>query len=231
MPNTVAEPGRGDADGRTTRWDSHKAQRRHLILESAIDAINEFGPDVGVNDIATRAQLPRSVVYRVFSDRGDLDEQLRARIVDKLMESLTPTLALQGPVGDAIARIVYTYVGWIVEFPRLHQFLGRGSPSRRTAGSRVVATTRTAIALLLAGLLRSALDRQSSPAELVDPLAFGLVGFVDASVNRWLNSPNSTVSADELSEFLTVSIWQLLEGNFRRFGVAVERSTSITDLA
>lgn len=230
MSNSVAAAGQDQADGRTTRWDSHKAERRNLVLEAAVDAINEFGPDIGVNEIATRADLPRSVVYRIFKDRSDLDEQVRARIIELLMTSLAPALAPQGPIGESIDNAISTYVGWIVDYPKLHQFLGKGSSKHRTTGSRVVTGTRTAIAVQLTGMLRSALDKQSKTTELAEPLAFGLVGLVDGSVNRWLNNPKSKVSADELSEFLSVSAWQVLEANFRRLGVAVDPTTAIADL-
>lgn len=227
MPTDVADD---QTDGRTTRWDSHKAHRRDLILDAAMLVIDQVGPDAGVNDIAERAGLPRSVVYRIFKDRGDLDEQLRTRIVERLMQDLRPALALEGAIGDAIDRVVGTYVGWIVKFPHLHQFLGTGSPKQRTAGSRVVTGTRTAIAVELSGVFEDVLRKQERTTELAEPLAFGLVGLMDASVNRWLSKSQSKITAEQMSDFLALSIRQLIEVNLRTLGVDLDPETELTDL-
>ncbi|MDV7246161.1 MULTISPECIES: TetR/AcrR family transcriptional regulator [Rhodococcus] len=230
MPDKVDTATSPLGDGRATRWEDHKAERRSRILDAAMDAINEDGPDVGVQQIAQRADVPRSVVYRIFTDRGDLDEQLRGRIIERLMADLAPTLTPEGTVGEAIARAVETYLAWIVEFPRLHQFLGTGSPSRRTTGSRVVTGTKTAIALQLAGLLAAVLEKVADNADLAEPLAFGLVGLVDASVNRWLSNPQSTLGSDEVAQFLEVSIWQVLQGNLQGIGVHIDLTTPVSEL-
>ncbi|MDQ3576647.1 MAG: TetR/AcrR family transcriptional regulator [Actinomycetota bacterium] len=91
-----------NADGRSTRWDAHKLQRRLEILDAAVAAIEQDGPHVGVKQIAERVGLPRSVVYRHFTGRADLDEQIRQRIIDGLMIRLTPT---PHPDGTMLAAI------------------------------------------------------------------------------------------------------------------------------
>lgn len=230
VPERVDAVTRPGPDGRATRWDDHKADRRDRILEAAMEAINEGGADIGVRQIAERAGVPRSVVYRIFKDRGDLDEQLRARIIERLMQYVAPALQPEGTVGGTISHAVETYLRWIVEFPRLHQFLGTGSPSHRTTGSRVVTGTKTAIALQLTALLEAILTKLGKATELSETLAFGLVGLVDVSVNRWLSNPQHALTAEQLADFLEVSIWQVLDGNLRRLGIQIEPSTPVVDL-
>ncbi|TSE01453.1 TetR/AcrR family transcriptional regulator [Skermania sp. ID1734] len=217
-------------DGRTVRWDEHKAQRRDLILTAAVQAVRDSGGQVGVQEIAERAGLPRSVVYRLFEDRKDLDEQLRVRILNDLMAQLAPTLTPHGTLPEAIGRSVDAYVGWIVANPRLHQFLGSGSASNPTRGSRVVYGTRTAIAVQVMGLFENLLRTRTEHVEIAEPLAFGLVGLVDASVNRWLNKSSNKVSPQQLSEFLRVSIWQVLDGNLRTLGIELDPDTQVAEL-
>lgn len=72
------------------------------MLAAAVDAIEQDGPDVGVQRIAELAGLPRSVVYRHFTNRSDLDERIRQRVVDLLMAELAPTLRPGGTVQEAI---------------------------------------------------------------------------------------------------------------------------------
>lgn len=230
MSNTEVDVGTEQTDGRSTRWDNHKAERRDLILDAAVGAINELGADIGVSEIAGRADLPRSVVYRIFKDRNDLDEQLRARIVQMLMRDLAPTLAPEGAVDASISRAVDTYVNWIVAYPRLHAFLGKGSPKHRTSGSRVVTGAKTAIAVQLTGLLLAVARKQPAAYQIAEPLAFGLVGLVDASVNRWLNNPSSGVTSEQLAQFLKRSVWHLLDVNMRAVDIVIEPSTPIAAL-
>ena len=146
------------------------------------------------------------------------------------MTDLTPTLTPQGTVGEAISRAVETYLQWIVKYPRLHHFLGKGSPSTRATGSKVVTGTKTAIAVQLGNLLGTILTSRGKPSKMAEPLAFGVIGLVDVSVNRWLSQPGSDVTSAELAEFLERSIWQVLDGNLRSIGVDITLSTPIADL-
>ena len=62
-------------DGRQARWERHNQQRRRQIIDAAIEVIEEAGPggELHVQQIATRAGVNRTVVYRYFEDRADLD--------------------------------------------------------------------------------------------------------------------------------------------------------------
>lgn len=217
-------------DGRATRWDDHKMQRRDRILEAALEAVEDGGTDIGVQQIAERAQVPRSVVYRIFADRGDLDEQIRLRIIDVMMTELGPVLTPHGTVREAIELAVDTYLRWIVAHPRLHAFLGKGAPGRKSVGSRAVTGTKTAIGVQLGELLAGILDRREVTSNLAEPLAFALVGLVDATVNRWLSQQDGAVSSDELARFLETSIWSVLDANLRALGVEIMPSTTVAEL-
>ncbi|APE38343.1 TetR family transcriptional regulator [Nocardia mangyaensis] len=218
------------ADGRASRWDRHRADRRERILAAALDAVQAEGASVGVQEIADRAQVPRSVLYRLFKDRQDLDEQLRVRILDDLMAVLAPTLNPEGTVAEAIARSVDTYVGWIAANPRLHYFIGAGSPGTRRHNSPIVSGTKIAIAGTVKEVFENALRAQSAPVTIAEPMAFGLVGFVDSSVNRWLSQSMQPLDAAELSSYLQEAIWAIIDSSLRKAGVMLNPLTPIADL-
>lgn len=217
-------------DGRATRWDDHKAARRERILAAYVELVTRQGDGVAVRDIADAARVPRSVVYRIFRDRDDLDEQLRAEIVARLMHVMAPKLAPDGTVLDALTDAVTTYVEWVAEHPQLHQFLGTGSTKRRTTGSRVVTGTRSAVARHFAGMLETAAARAGADARLAEPIAFGVVGLVDGAVNRWVNTGQRRVSAEDLSAFLTESAWDVLKRHSATLGVRLTARTRISTL-
>ncbi|GAA4395520.1 TetR/AcrR family transcriptional regulator [Tsukamurella soli] len=214
-------------DGRVTRWDDHKAQRREAILEAAVEAVAEGGADISVQDIALRAAVPRSVVYRIFADRADLDEQLRLRILGDLIGRLTPTLDPRGTIAEAIEFAVDTYVRWIVEYPRLHQFLSIGSRARRTVGARAVIETKAEIALRVTAIAAEVLRANGADTGVAESLAFGLIGLVDATVNRWLANPGHSIDAAGLAAFLRTSIWSVVQGTAAQAGIALEPTMQV----
>ncbi|NGZ99437.1 TetR/AcrR family transcriptional regulator [Nocardioides sp. W3-2-3] len=103
------------ADGRDARWDEHRQNRHERILTTAIAMIDAGNGDAGVATIAAEAGVPRSVVYRLFKDREDLDEQIRQRIVESMVADLAPALVVRGTIRAAVRRAVTTYVEWVQE--------------------------------------------------------------------------------------------------------------------
>lgn len=201
------------------------------MLDAALLAIDREGSSVGVQQIAEHAGLPRSVVYRLFQERGDLDEQVRAHIVDSLMARLNPVLIPEGTAAQSIDRAVSTYVKWITEHPNQHQFLGTGSKSRPSRGSKVVTGTKTAIALYISDVFSLVLRAFNQDTALAESVSFGLVGLVDASVNRWLSNRRRPLTADQLATFLSRSIWLVLDGNLRDLGVEFDADAPLGELA
>ncbi len=59
-------------DGRSTRWDQHRATRRRELVEATLRAIRKHGAGVGMDDIAAVAGTSKTVIYRHFSDRQGL---------------------------------------------------------------------------------------------------------------------------------------------------------------
>ncbi|MCL2584572.1 MAG: TetR/AcrR family transcriptional regulator [Streptosporangiales bacterium] len=220
----------GSPDGRSTRWDDHNADRRERILAAAIELVQQSGGDVAVRDIAERAGVPRSVVYRIFRDRDDLDEQLRTEIIGRLMRVLSPVLEPHGTIREAIDIAATTYVSWVSENPLLHQFLGF-SPAKRTApGSRVVSGTRIAVSRRLQALIEAGVTRAGGDPAIAEPLAFGVVGLVDGAVNRWVHRADGAFSAEQLSEFLAESIWVMLTTHGAHQGIVLTADTRASDL-
>lgn len=116
--STNATPTRA-ADGRSTRWNGHKARRRADMLDAALTVIEENGTDISVQQIADRLRVPRPVVYRHFDGRTDLDDAIRRHILEALLAELLPRLRPDGTLRDAVRGAVGTYVGWVERHPNL----------------------------------------------------------------------------------------------------------------
>ncbi|MEV5650807.1 TetR/AcrR family transcriptional regulator [Nocardia sp. NPDC052254] len=223
--------GRGAAagvDGRSTRWNSHKQRRRAEVIDAAVAVIEDNGAEVSVQQIADRLGLPRPVVYRHFDGRADLDEQIRGRILESLLTELLPTLRLDGTVRDAVRGAVSTYVGWVDTHPQLHRFLTAGAPQGDSSQS--LAGARDRIGARLADLFATAAVRIGIDPVRVRPMAFGIVGFVDAVVNSWRADPAGGLGSEQIVAIVTESVLGLLESNARSLGVQLERDATVADL-
>src|SRR5262245_32752527 len=53
-------------DGRDSRWEQHREERREALVDATIRAIRKHGATVGMDDIALEAGTSKTVVYRHF---------------------------------------------------------------------------------------------------------------------------------------------------------------------
>lgn len=221
---------RRPTDGRSSRWAAHNAQRRRDVLDAAIEAIEQHGVGVTVQQIAEQVGLPRPVVYRHFDGRSDLGEQIRARIVELRLAELEPTLRPDGTVAEAVGHAVRTYLHWVERHPRLHHFLGAGRHHERAAGSPAVNGARQAVADQLTALFTAALARFGKDTALARATAFGVIGLVDGVVNAWRSDRARAVAPAEVASRLADSIVAVVESNARALGLAVHADTPVQEL-
>ena len=59
-------------------------------------------------------------------------------------------------------------------------------------------------------------------AEALDPLIYGLVGAVFGAVRRWLTRPGERISAETLERTTAQSIWFVIDGHARGFGIELD---------
>lgn len=209
-------------DGRQARWDKHNQQRRQQILDAATTVIEGQPPgtEFHVQQIAGSAGLNRTVVYRHFADRADLDDAIRQHIIDDLTSVLQPAVSLDGTVNEVIRRIISTYVDWTVLHPGLHAFAVQEASGPAQHGIDQIAAQLTELLELAIALLGANLN--DAERALVDPLAHGLVGAVFGAVRRWVTREPQEPSAAEISELLSTSVWNLLDGHARRFDLHLD---------
>jgi len=230
----MATSGQAGSDGRQSRWLRHNEERRRAIIEAAIALIEagEPGVEVHVQQIAEQAGLKRSVVYRHFSDRADLDRAVQGALLDDLWAQLLPAVRLDGTIPEIVERIVGTYVAWVVAHPALHRFLEQ-NPSTddnpmldqgiARISDRVVELITTAVDTL-------GLQLDDDERAAIDPLVFGLVGAVFGAVRRWVTRGERVPPAPRLVALVTESVWFLLEGHARVLGLVLDRDQPVEEL-
>jgi AcrR family transcriptional regulator len=124
-PTTAPGP-----DGRTTRWDSHRAARRAELVTATLRAIRRHGATVGMDEIARVAGTSKTVFYRHFGDRAGLyravAEAVDARLLGQVGGATTLPDGGAGSPADARALLraaVDTYLGLVEEDPEVYRFI------------------------------------------------------------------------------------------------------------
>lgn len=212
-------------DGRQLRWQRHNDQRRTQVIDAALLVLEEVWPtaEVRVQQIADKAGINRSVLYRYFKDRTDLDVAVQQEICRRISDVLLPGLDHGGTPRAIVHRTVGAYVNWTVEHAALVRFAEQSIPG---ASHRPVDSMIELIAAHVEQLgehLIDALDGTIS-AELrasLEPWIFGLIGGVMAAVRRWTDRPVLAPEPATFADVIAQSVWLQCEGLAGTHGITI----------
>jgi len=223
-------------DGRQTRWDEHKAERRRQILEAAVTVIErgEPGEEIHVQQIAEESGVGRSVIYRHFADRADLDRAVQGYVLGQLRDLLLEEVALTGTIEQIINRIVSTYVDWAAAHPELHRVAERdpGTP-KGGVGELEMAVKQLVdevVQIILLGASVVGVELSEEDTLALEPLIFGVVGMAFGTVRRWLWREERAPSPEALSAILAQTIWWAIHGMAHDRGVDLDPHVPLEDM-
>jgi AcrR family transcriptional regulator len=224
----------GRTDGRQLRWESHNQARREHILDAAVTVLEAAAPgtDVHVQQIADQAGLSRTVVYRHFSDRADLDAAVQGRALELLRAQLVPALSFEGTPVEIIRRVVSAYVGWASEHPSLHEFAQQDPPGAEP-GQMEQAIQQIAGQiedLINVGVEVLHVELDADEVAALDPLVFGLVGAVFTSTRRWLSRPDRSPAREQFVALVTEAVWFQIAGMANHRGVVLDPDVPVEQL-
>lgn len=173
------------SDGRTTRWEAHNAQRRSELVAGAVLAIREYGPGVGMDEIAAHIGTSKTVLYRHFGDKAGLYQAVvtwvHEFIVRKLpldeVEDMNPT--------EMVTRLADAYLAVVERDRNLYLFVS-SRPTGETPTEDPVLSITTQIGNELAEAFRGWLARQGMDEEPANIWAHGAVGYIWAVADRWI---------------------------------------------
>jgi AcrR family transcriptional regulator len=207
-------------DGRSTRWDPHRRERRLAIIKAAIAAIEAHGPDALTGQIAEMAGVPRTHVYRHFEGKQALDLAVARHVAAQIGQQIRTGLATTGSARDIISASISEHLGWIEAHPNLYRFLAQRAYAVNSTGSPAVDDAKAAFATELTALLSHYMklfDIDTAPAERV---VVGVVGMVDATAAWWLE--HRDVTRAELTAALTDQVWVILDHTARSLGLELD---------
>ena len=198
-------------DGRTTRWDAHRDQRRAELVQAAVRAIDQHGPDVTIADIAAEAGVSKPVLYRYFTDKDELHAAVGRWGAEEVLAGMLPPLRSDAPVRERVARAVDAYLSTLEEHPQVFLLLVRHR------GSDPLADGKAAIAAAFTRFLGDTLRELDVDAAGAEPWAEGLLGLGLSTGEWWLE--RRTMSKAAVGRYLSAFVWHALEGAAAELGV------------
>lgn len=201
------------SDGRTTRWDQHRAERRAELVAAAVRAIDTLGTEASVADIAAEAGVSKPVLYRYFADKDELHAAVGSWAADLLLERIVEAVSAPAAARDRVIAGVAAYVDTLAEHPAA--FLLLTAP--RAGGSDPLADGRTRIAAKFTRILGEVLRDLGGDAGAAEPWAHSMVGMGDAVGRWWLE--RRTLSRSAAVRYLADLIWHGLAGALAEHGV------------
>lgn len=190
------------ADGRDTRWVQHRAVRRRELVEAALRAIRRHGATVGMDDISAEAGTSKTVIYRHFGDRTGLyaavAESVDQRILERLREA-TGDWTAQDPTA-LVGSMVDAYLSLVEKDPEIYRFVVTRPLLERPVEHDPVAGLTDHIGARVAQALEAHLTLQGRDASCAQTWGHGLVGFVRAAADHWMNSERARPRQDLVAD-------------------------------
>lgn len=190
-------------DGRSTRWESHRAARRAELAHAARKAIHHAGPELSMDEIAAAASTSKSMFYRYFTDKTGLQAAVGELVLADIEAVLEEAAHDAGSDFESLRAMIDAYLEMIETAPNVYRFVTQPT----TDAAAPVGNFLEAITALVARPFMSS----SGTEDLSDPLAAawaaGVVGFV-RGVGEWWLAQNHPIQRAELAENIAHRLWQ-----------------------
>lgn len=224
-----------EVSGHEARWQQHNSERRARILRAAVELLEETpaGADVSVRAIATRAELAKSVVYRQFEGRDDLDRRIRSYVIAEFSRTLEADLDLStGTVEEIVARTIRSVADWMADHPRLVEFARTGpthvdGPDVDAATSLKLYMSERAAAMLASIAGQIGVDLGDG---VFGTLPFAVVTMIEGTLTHWVQDQGATRSREQIVTELAALTRYALDGAMRSIGLTMDPQTELTQL-
>lgn len=202
-------------DGRSTRWDDHRAARRAELVHAARKAVHRIGPGASMDEIAAEAGTSKSIVYRYFEDKAGLRLAVSAHVVATMHDALREAAQAAPTPLAALRAMVRVYLEMIEHSPNVYWFVTRTAIGGNGPGTDAVPVgpePGEALGAYLDSVIELVADPFARavgvPAATAAAWAAGAVGFVRGAGEWWLaHQGPDRQTRDDLAEHVTQWLW------------------------
>jgi AcrR family transcriptional regulator len=199
----------GSADGRSSRWQSHREERRRELIKSARRAVHVLGSDASMEEIATAAGTSKSVFYRYFGDKAGLQQAVGEVVLSQMQRRIKEAALSAHTPREGLLAMVSAYLQMADTSPNVYTFVtrhGSGDPDGASAAvSGALGHFFDAIAEMLAAPMRSHLGDGTRAVIGYWPKA--AIGLVRNAGEQWLSTPDSPAKPDQEEMARQITAW------------------------
>ncbi|WP_024792998.1 TetR/AcrR family transcriptional regulator [Tomitella biformata] len=220
--STEQESARADtASGYEVRWQPHNVKRQTMILQAALELLEEDA-DRSMQQVAKRAGLAKSVVYRQFDGRDDLDRRLRSHLINDFAATITTNLDISsGSIEEILHRTIDSVAEWLSEHPRQGEF-ARTGPTHDAPGIDAVTNLKLRVSQQARELLATLGLAIGIDAAQFSSVPFAVVTMVEGTLREWVRDPAPEKSRAEIVGDLALYSWYVLDGAVRSAGLVID---------
>ncbi|MFW0789220.1 TetR/AcrR family transcriptional regulator [Gordonia sp. CPCC 205333] len=194
-----------ESDGRKQRWERHKTQRREQLVEGTIAAISKLGSHAGMDEIAGHIGVSKTVLYRYFTDKGDLARSVSASYFQNtLLPRLLQAIVEDRAEFDQTRGIISAFVTTVADAPQVYRFVSGRATAAFDEPEAVVVKLITAV-------LSARLTARESDVRGAAIWSHAVVGATRNVVNWWIASDTDS-SAQDVIDYLTMLLWSAAVG-------------------
>ncbi|WP_342590737.1 TetR/AcrR family transcriptional regulator [Paeniglutamicibacter terrestris] len=121
--NAPASTPDSPGDGRSARWDSHRAARRLELIKLARRTIHLLGPGASMEDIAAAANTSKSVFYRYFGDKEGMRAALGEYVITNFRAQVIAAGRSSSGESEALHAMVLAYLQMASTSPNIYFFV------------------------------------------------------------------------------------------------------------
>ncbi|WP_327150020.1 TetR/AcrR family transcriptional regulator [Nocardia sp. NBC_01329] len=223
----------GAVNGYEARWEQHNIERRLHILRAAVELLEEnpLGADLPVRQIAERAGVAKSVVYRQFSGREDLDRRIRSYLIDHLEAVLDAQLDISsGSVREIITRTVRAVADWMGDHPNLAAFARSGPPADGPDSVDAISSLKIRISERSRELIETIARTMDADSAALEPVPFAVVTMVEGVLAAWVADPGSRRPRAQMVADLSDYAWYILDGVARTASITVDPDRELAEV-
>ncbi|GAB3540811.1 TetR/AcrR family transcriptional regulator [Arthrobacter tecti] len=222
-PNPGGNPARGtaasekSADGRSSRWEKHRENRRHALIKTARKAVHRIGPGASMEDIASAADTSKSVFYRYFGDKAGLQRAMGEVVVSQMQEQLFDAARKATTPREGLHAMVSAYLQMAGTSPNVYVFVTQPNQEGVTPsleGSAALSSFFDAVSAMLARPLDEYLGHSVTDSAKTRTLTLwprAAIGMVRAAGEQWLSTPDGEHRPTEADLADAITGW-LLDG-------------------
>jgi AcrR family transcriptional regulator len=228
---TEANAGRGrladpTGDARSDRWREHRAAVRADLVEATLRAIDEYGPDLSIDDVVRAAGIPRPKIYRFFDDKDALFGAVSERVQQMIIERVVPHFDLTDTPLGLVRSTLTAYVGLVAERPNVFRFLVSSHFGDGGRSTMDLVDDGRSLSDATAAVLTSIVTSRGGNGENLEYFVDATLGAVALGVLRWLNTP--AISEQALVEQLTTFVWGAISATAAARGVVLDPDEHLT---